>query len=95
MAAERRHDKQWATHPLPQVVGDKMGSHGSGKEHLVMCKQSALAYLDAGDLRLAWLSMTADMRKHPGTDAAATSMLLGDEGQRCVQEGSLHGGGHE
>ena len=25
------------------------------------------------------------MRKHTGTDAPATSVLLGDEGLRCVQ----------
>ncbi len=68
-----------------------MGSPGSREEHLALCKQRALAYLDAGDLRLAWLSMTADMRKHPGTNAPATSVLSGDEGLRCVQDGDADG----
>ena len=68
-----------------------MGSSGSREEHLALCKRRALAYLDAGDLRLAWLSMTADMREHPGTDAPATSVLLGEAGLRCVRDGDADG----
>ena len=37
-------------------------------EHLAWCKERALAYVDAGDLRNALASMVSDLRKHPDTE---------------------------
>jgi hypothetical protein len=48
---------------------DEAMAEGSCEQHLALGKQRALAYLDAGDLRLAWLAMTSDVRRHPGPDA--------------------------
>lgn len=39
------------------------------EEHLAWCKQRALEYCEAGDLRQAFASMTSDMRKHPDTSS--------------------------
>lgn len=36
-------------------------------EHLVWCKQRALEYVNAGDLRNALASMGSDLSKHPET----------------------------
>ena len=36
-------------------------------EHLAWCKQRALEYVDAGDLKNAVNSMTSDLNKHPET----------------------------
>jgi hypothetical protein len=35
------------------------------KEHLEWAKKRALEYLDAGDAKNAFASMTSDVRKHP------------------------------
>lgn len=39
----------------------------SRAEHLKWCKQRALDYCDAGDVRQAYASMGSDMSKHPET----------------------------
>lgn len=36
-------------------------------EHLAWCKKRALEYVDQGDVRQAWASMTSDLQKHPET----------------------------
>lgn len=36
-------------------------------QHLDWCKQRALKYCDAGDLRQALASMMSDLQKHPET----------------------------
>lgn len=36
-------------------------------EHLAWCKQRALEYLDAGDVRSAIASLLSDLNKHPDT----------------------------
>ncbi len=40
-------------------------------EHLAWCKQRALEYCDAGDLREAFASMISDLHKHTETDKHA------------------------
>ena len=39
----------------------------SREEHLEYCKQSALEYVDIGDLRNALVSLGCDLNKHPET----------------------------
>jgi hypothetical protein len=41
-------------------------------EHLAWCKQEAMAYWNAGDLKNAVASMMSDMRKHPETKGYPT-----------------------
>lgn len=36
-------------------------------EHLNWCKQRAIEYCDAGDIKNAWASMASDLGKHPET----------------------------
>ena len=38
------------------------------QEHLQWCKDRALKYVDNGDLRNAFASMSSDMQKHPETE---------------------------
>lgn len=45
-------------------------------EHLALCKQRALEYLDAGDLPNALTSMLSDMDKHPDTKYPAGGILV-------------------
>jgi hypothetical protein len=63
----------------------------SRTEHLAWCKQRALEYVDRGDLADALASMASDVRKHPGTDTPATTMLLALEGTRCVMNADAAG----
>ena len=55
-------------------------------EHMEWCKKRALEYIDNGDIRNAWASMSSDLQKHPETKNHAaiglgTMMLLaGDLG---------------
>lgn len=44
-------------------------------EHLAWCKQRAVEYLDAGDLRNAVASMGSDLGKHEGFRGPAYSFL--------------------
>lgn len=53
-------------------------------EHLVWCKERALAYLDRGDLTNALASFGSDMHKHPETTNPTVDWLLANEGFRCV-----------
>jgi hypothetical protein len=46
-------------------------------EHLALCKQRALEYLDQGDLMNAVTSMGSDMGKHPETGIPPALMQLG------------------
>jgi hypothetical protein len=48
-------------------------------EHLAWCKQRALEYVDAGDLKGAFASMGSDLNKHPETEghiAVGLGMML-------------------
>ena len=45
-------------------------------EHLAWCKERALEYVEAGDLRNAVASMGSDLSKHEGTSNAANGGLL-------------------
>jgi len=44
-------------------------------EHLAWCKQRALEYVDAGDLRNAFASMVSDLNKHEETRGHSGSEL--------------------
>jgi len=37
------------------------------QDHLEWCKKNALVYVDIGDLKNAWASMTSDLGKHNET----------------------------
>ena len=45
-------------------------------EHIQFCKKNARKYLERGAPRLAVLAMLCDLRKHPGTERLARSMVL-------------------
>ncbi len=48
-----------------------MKSEGSGmtrEEHLQWCKDRAMEYVSAGDMRMALTSMASDLGKHPETE---------------------------
>ena len=45
------------------------------EEHLAWCKQRALEYLDAGDIKNAVTSMLSDLGKHPETAIPSGSVL--------------------
>lgn len=46
-------------------------------EHVQWCKQRALAYIDAGDVRNGVTSMLSDLGKHPETaDLTNTAFLM-------------------
>lgn len=74
--------------PVPvhdmQYVYDSLGAPRppglvTRAEHLAWCKERALEYVDAGDYRTAWASMTSDLGKHPETrdhDAIALGTML-------------------
>jgi hypothetical protein len=58
-------------------------------KHLAWCKQRALEYVEANDLRNAWASMASDMGKHEETkDHAAINlgMMLLMSGQLNTQD---------
>lgn len=38
------------------------------EEHMQWCKDRALEYVNIGDLRQGFMSMTSDLRKHPETE---------------------------
>ena len=40
---------------------------GTREEHLMWCKQRALAYVNAGNINEAFHSMASDLQKHPET----------------------------
>jgi len=44
-------------------------------EHLEYCKKRALAYCEQNELRLAFASMAADLKKHPETEGHAAISL--------------------
>lgn len=46
-------------------------------EHLVWCKERALAYVDEGDMSYAVASMMSDLAKHPETRPNDALGLLG------------------
>jgi hypothetical protein len=54
----------------------------TGDEYLEECKQRALAYLDAGDIDHAFISMTndlshhAELKNHPGITIGIGYLLL-------------------
>jgi hypothetical protein len=50
------------THPMK---GEPMSM--TRAEHLEWCKTRALAYVDAGDTKNAFASMTSDLGEHPET----------------------------
>lgn len=65
-------------------------------EHLAWCKARALEYVEAGDLRSAFASMSSDLRKHPetadhsGTELGFLQMMSGglstkDEMRRWIE----------
>jgi hypothetical protein len=53
-------------------------------EHLAWCKERALEYCDAGDVRNAYASMTSDLdkhdetRRHSGVELGLMLMLIGE-----------------
>jgi hypothetical protein len=56
----------------------------SRAEHLAWCKQRALEYVKAGDLKNAFASFMSDMGKHPETEnhlaiEAGMTLLLGGQ----------------
>jgi len=46
-------------------------------EHLNWCKQRAMEYIRAGDLRQAFTSMCSDVMKHPETEHHSATNQLG------------------
>lgn len=56
----------------------------SRAEHVTWCKERALEYVGAGDLRSALASLQSDLRKHPATarhaaiDRAMSLAVIGD-----------------
>ena len=44
-------------------------------EHLAWCKTRALQYVDAGDTKNAFASMTSDLTKHPETQNHAAIQM--------------------
>jgi hypothetical protein len=45
------------------------GTPMTREEHLGWCKQRALEYIDAGDIKNGIVSMASDLRKHPETNS--------------------------
>ena len=56
------------------------------QEHLQWCKDRALKYVDNGDLRNAFASMSSDMQKHPETENHSAIAL----GMRMMMAGRLN-----
>lgn len=46
-------------------------------EHLQWCKDRAIEYVNAGDLKNAFTSMVSDIMKHPETEHHNTTNQLG------------------
>jgi len=56
------------------------------EEHLAWCKQRALEYVDAGDIRNAFTSMMSDLSKHAETEEHPAIMI----GMMLIMIGDLN-----